>query len=270
MEKTEVISRVHHALVLRFSHLQSVIHSPVAFDHRNETTARCDQDGTIVWSPFTCVCPIPNYVRRTLLCTAVAMGYRTRATSGSRLGREHRQQQQQHGFALASLGGEDRPEDSLLRQGDKETAARFSGDAGGGEGLFDAAGENRVRTKSRRNKVRPSLRGSEGGGGGGGGGQEDRESIADWGNGRSEHEWTRSGGGGDGRKKERRPKSKARRGDRGDIAAGKRADDGEATGYPSLLDSALWKGGEEAVGGDARAAAGGSPGSSADLYDFGG
>lgn len=187
--------------------------------------------------------------------------YRSRAASGSRLGREHRQQQQQQpqGFPLASLRRDDRPtvpEDSLLRQNAQEPAKDFIGD---GEGI--PGSESRVRAKSRRNKTRPSLGGTAGGTEGRD--QENHGSKVDWRNGGGEQP-TRSSGGGSS-KKERRPKSKARRGERGDLAAGKRANEEEPASYPSLLDSALWKGGGEADDGAAGAAAGGS-----DLYDFGG
>lgn len=128
-----------------------------------------------------------------------------------------------------------------------------------------------MRAKSRRSKRRPSV----GGVPGGGGEQEKRGGMADWGNvGSEQQQLARSSGDGGDRggsgKKERRPKSKGTRGDRGGLAAGGRTDEGQATSYPSLLDSKLWKGGGEVDGAGARAAAGGSPGLGADLYDFGG
>lgn len=190
-------------------------------------------------------------------------GCRSRATSGGRLGRERCQQQpQQEGFPTAGLRGDDRPdvpEDSLLRQDPDEATRGFRGDGDGGARIPGT--ENRVRAKSRRSKTRPSIGGTSGGKERGE--QEDHGSKVDWGNGGGE-QTTRSSGGG-GSKKERRPKSKARRGERGDLAAGRRADEVESAGYPSLLDSALWKSGGEVHEGAARSAGGGS-----DLYDFGG
>lgn len=170
---------------------------------------------------------------------------------------------------MAGLRGDDRPavpEDSLLRHGPEEAARGFGdGDGGGGERIPGT--ESRVRAKSRRNKSRPSMAGTAGGAREGG--QEDpAEGRVDWGNGSGEQATRSSGGGGGGggsSKKDRRPKSKARRGDRGDLAAGRRADEGEPAGYPSLLDSALWKGGGGGDEGTAR-----STGSGPDLYDFGG
>lgn len=124
-----------------------------------------------------------------------------------------------------------------------------------------------MRAKSRRNKNRPSVEGVPGGGGD----QEERNGKVDWANVGDEHQPMRSsvdrGDHGGSGKKERRPKSKGRRGERGDLATGGRADEGKASGYPSLLDSKLWKGGGEVDRGGARAVAGGSPGSGADLYD---
>lgn len=97
-----------------------------------------------------------------------------------------------------------------------------------------------------------------------GGDREDHGSKVDWENVGNGGQTTRSSGGSS--KKEWRPKSKARRGEQDDLAAaGRRADEIEPAGYPSLLDSALWKGGEEVEEGAARSAGGGS-----DLYDFGG
>lgn len=186
---------------------------------------------------------------------------RSRAASGSKFGREHRRQHQQ-GFPVASLTGDDRPtvpEDSLLRRDAEEPA--IGGDGDGGERNLGT--ENRARAKSRRSKVRPSMGGAAGGGEGGE--QEVRGGKIDWGSGSGEKPSRSSGSGGGSSKKERRPKSKARRGERGDLAAGRRADEVESSSYPSLLDSALWKGGGELDDGAARSAGGGS-----DLYDFGG
>lgn len=167
---------------------------------------------------------------------------------------------------MAGLRGDDRPavpEDSLLRQDPEEAARGFGGgDGDGGERVPGT--ESRARAKSRRSKSRPSMVGTAGGAREDGGDQEDPAgSKVDWGNGSGE-QVTRSSGGGSS-KKERRPKSKARRGERGDLAAGRRADETESAGYPSLLDSALWKGGGEGDEGAARSAGGGP-----DPYDFGG
>ena len=189
--------------------------------------------------------------------------YRSRATSGSRLGREHRQEpqhrQQQQGFPSAGLRGDDRPavpEDSLLRQDRNEATRGFGGDGDGGERTPGA--DDRPRAKPRAKKTRPSMAGPAAGNEAGG--QED------WGNGGVEQMTRSSGsGGGSGSKKERRPKSKARRGERGDLASGRRTEEVEPVGYPSLLDSALWKDGGGVDEGAARSAGGGS-----DLYDFGG
>ncbi|CAM9424747.1 unnamed protein product, partial [Ectocarpus fasciculatus] len=202
-------------------------------------------------------------------CPSRQGGTRTGATSSSRLGREHRQQQQQHqqqqqGFSSAGLGGKDSPADpdSLIHQG-AESIHSFGG--GGGEAI-DSGGGDRVRAKSRRNKTRPSV-----GGAAGWGGQEDHGAKVDWGSGSGEHQSTRSsGGGGSGRKERSRPKSKARRGERGDPAAGAGGGAGrDAPDHPSVLDSMLWKGGED-VDRAPPGVAGASPGSGVDLYDFGG
>ncbi|CAN0573647.1 unnamed protein product, partial [Ectocarpus sp. 12 AP-2014] len=72
--------------------------------------------------------------------------------------------------------------------------------------------------------------------------QEDHGAKIDWGSGNGEHQPTRSSGGvGSGRKERSRPKSKARRGERGDPAAGGEAGR-DAPDHPSVPDSMVWKG----------------------------
>lgn len=98
---------------------------------------------------------------------------------------------------------------------------------------------------------------------GGGHGQEEQC----WGEGIGDQKPTRSSNSSSG-KKERRPKSQAKqkRGERGDA---ERGGGGHGADYPSLLDSSLWKGGEEVDEGSAGCVAGGSPESGEGLYNFG-
>lgn len=127
-----------------------------------------------------------------------------------------------------------------------------------------AAAENRARSTSRRRKTRSSV-------GGGGGGHEDHEAMTEWGNSSSEQQRPTSRCG----KKDRRPKSRARRGD-GSNATDAGQVEGEAAGQSSLPHSRLW---ERSIDGDEDAGdrgkrvlegrGSGSPGLGMDLYDFG-
>ena len=184
---------------------------------------------------------------------------RSRAASGSRLGREQRQL---HQNASPAGLGDDRsgtPEDpshhqpteaattngcttsSFITDGSGEVAK--TADAPGG------AGGDRTRIKSRRRKVRAPM-------GGIGGAEEEPGKMAEWGD---------AGGGGG--KKERRSKNEGR--GRNDVAEGGEAE-GDADSCSSILDSALWKGGRA---GDERVRDGGgrgvAPSESGEEYDFG-
>lgn len=170
-------------------------------------------------------------------CTSPKM-YISRTASGSRLGREYRQQQQQQQQDASSPGrggGATVLEDSPLRRTTEATSVSGRND---GEPIYPSGGDSRVRAKSRRNKSRSSFEGRTEGG--------NTEQEQCWGDGISDQKPARSSNSSSSGKRDRRPKSQAKRRDQG---AGERGAEGRAAPYPSLLDSALWKGGAEVDGG---------------------
>lgn len=163
---------------------------------------------------------------------------RSRATSGSRLGRESLYPQFSSSPRPGGVRSASSPEDSIPRQADY--ARNFvhddgsaTMDLGNSTPPIGGGGGNKTRAKSRRRKTRTSLGGREGF-------QQENGAAVDWGSGGGEQQQPATDGGS---KRERRPRSNTKR-EAGNMPTGTGVE-GAPSGYPSLLDSRHWDGGGE-------------------------